>query len=411
MTGPQLKYALDLSRRIKSAYPDKPIVWGGVHPTFFPDQILEGGHADVIVRGEGEVTFLELINELNTASPNLDNIDGISYKEQQKIIHNKEKAFITNLDQISIPWDLIDLENYVTRKEPGRLVMITSRGCSHRCAFCYNVSFNKCTWRGWSSNKTKKELKKLIQRGVGEFNFYDDDFVSNPERLQDIMKFLSKHNIGWRAGIRAGYLSSSLVKKLSDAGCREIFIGAESGSQRILNMINKDMNIESVVTSAELLLETSIQASYSWIIGFPTETHGEIMLTLHHIDRIRKINPNSIHFIKIYTPYPGGELYDLAVEQGFLPPESILEWSVFTRENCKLGYIKDKWLLKSISYTSYFAFHAGRSLGVKYLYRIPFFVLGLTSRFRWSRRFFRIPVEYMLLELLKPNISGELGGD
>ena len=167
LTGAQILNGLEASKLVK-ACSSVPVLWGGVHPSLLPKQTLENKYIDFVVVGEGEETLLELIKALETKSP-LKKIKGLGYKDNGKIFLSPQREFI-DLDKLpEIPYHLINIENYIEKKSfaTGRIgrdmAFYTSRGCPHRCGFCYNKEFNKQGWRGKSSEKVVGDMKKLIQ--------------------------------------------------------------------------------------------------------------------------------------------------------------------------------------------------------------------------------------------------------
>ena len=166
MTGPQIFHALNISKTIKAEFKDVKIVWGGIHSTILPTQTLQNKLIDLVIRGEGEKPFYELIS-----GKNLSQIRGFSLKREKTILHNPSSELLENseLNKLSIPWDLINPYNYIKNKNFN---MITSRGCPFKCAFCYNALFNN-VWRGWTTEKCSNELDKVLNYGVKNINFYD----------------------------------------------------------------------------------------------------------------------------------------------------------------------------------------------------------------------------------------------
>jgi len=399
MTGPQIKYAYYDCQYIKNIFNDAIILWGGVHSTFFPEQTLKERCIDLIITGEGEEALLELCNVISEDKKNFKNykVANLVYKDNEKIIVNPERKRIENIDIIDLDWSLIDINRYITGDK--KIEFITSRGCPYSCAFCYNQLFNKRRWRGWSLDKTKYELQKVIDKGVRKIVFQDDNISTDIKRWLGIIKYLGEQKIKWKAEIRADFpFTKEIIKYMEDNGAEIIFIGAESGSQRILDLIRKDIKVSDILKFAELLQETNIIGRFSWIVGFPTETREEMLQTIKLIKQIKKILPNSLHFVKVYTPYPGSELYNIAVEKGFKQPQNLLGWADFTRENIKSDYIKNIYEIKGIVYATFFGLTTPESNDVRGIFKIFYNILGIFGRLRLKFMFFKIPLEFLTIE-------------
>jgi len=247
MTGGQIRYALHAAKIVRENS-KSPIVWGGVHPSLLPSQTLENPYVDIIVVKEGDNSFLEVIEAIKNKKP-LSKIKGIWYKENGKIFSTPEREFIKNLDTLpEIPYELIDTEKYASlHLEEGRsLDFITSRGCPFNCSFCYNQFFNKSRWRAMSAKESVKRLAKVVRKyNIKAIYFQDDNFCANIERLKEICKGIidEKLNIIWGTlGLRidtAMKMDDEVLNLMVKSGCRNVDIGAESGSQEILDMIEK----------------------------------------------------------------------------------------------------------------------------------------------------------------------------
>ena len=180
-----------------------------------------------------------------------------------------------------------------------------------------------------------------------------------------------------------------------------IYVGAESGSQRILDYLKKGIKVEQIFTAAQILRERGINASFSWIIGFPKETKEDVKATIKAVQKVAKIMPEADQRIKVYTPYPGSVLFEEAVSMGYRPPETLEGWRKYTREHCTLPYIQYPWWYKAVSYTTFFVFFSGKETTSKRIFWPIILLFKLSSLLRWHYQFFYIPIEFMLLEQLR----------
>ncbi|MBI2508177.1 cobalamin B12-binding domain-containing protein [Candidatus Woesearchaeota archaeon] len=192
MTGPQIKYALELSQFVKQIDKSVPIIWGGLHPTFLPEQTLENESIDIVVIDEGDLTFIDLIKTIEKNKP-LKDVLGIAYKDSEDKIHkNPPRGLIKDLDTLpDTPYDLIDLKKYygldIEKGEPS-ITLMTSRGCPFKCNFCYDTKLYGNTWRAYSVERTINMIKDVVEKfGVKNIYFQDDNFATNLKRFKDII--------------------------------------------------------------------------------------------------------------------------------------------------------------------------------------------------------------------------------
>ena len=297
MTGPQIQYALKACEAIKKKFNNIKIVWGGVHATILPAQTLQNNNVDFVIRGEGEKAYYELVS-----GKNLSQIENLSFKKGKKIFHNPKAKILTSseLNDLSVPWTLINPKSYIRN---GNFNIITSRGCPFKCAFCYNTLFNN-VWRGWTADKCIQEFDKCLSFGAKNLTFYDDYFFANSKRIKHLFTYFKEQDIKWKAELRVNRLNYSLAQEAKNHGCTQLYFGAESGSQRVLNILNKNTSVNDILQSAKITKEADLSADYSWMVGIPGETKADVKRTLSLIKIIKEINPESEFSIKILFPYP-----------------------------------------------------------------------------------------------------------
>ncbi|MFX0148123.1 MAG: B12-binding domain-containing radical SAM protein [Candidatus Hodarchaeota archaeon] len=389
MTGPQINHALNISNLIKEEFNNVKIVWGGVHPTIVPTQTLHNRAIDFVIRREGEKSFYELIT-----GKNLNQIEGLSFKKDKKIYHNPDSDLLNSaeLNSLSVPWNLINPKHYV---KSGTYISITSRGCPYRCAFCYNTLLNN-VWRGWTTDKCIEELDKVLDFGVKNIIFYDDNFFADLKRVKTLFNYFKEKEIAWKAELRVDRLNYSLAKEAKEHGCSQMYFGAESGSQRILNVLNKNISIKNIIKSARITKALGIKADYSWMIGIPSETKKDIKKTLVLIKKTKEINPDCEFSVKILFPYPNTPIYDKAIRMGFNPPSNLVDWGKIRRERAQ-RYLKHRKLLEMISITS-------AIVGKKVFEQenVPIFKLIKTpAKIRWKKEFFGAGIENILFKIFR----------
>jgi len=393
MTGPQIYYALNICESIKKEFNKIKIVWGGVHSTILPAQTLQNKFIDFVIRGEGERAYYELVS-----GKKISQIKGLSFKKGNKIFHNPDSDSLTSseINKLSIPWTLINPKRYIRN---GNINFITSRGCPFKCAFCYNTLFNN-VWRGWTAEKCIHELNKCLDLGTKKITFYDDYFFADSKRTKILFNYFKEKDLRWKAELRVNRLDHSLAEEAKNHGCIQMYFGAESGSQRVLNILNKNISIKDIIQSAKITKDKDLGADYSWMIGIPGETKSDIKKTIALIKKIKEINPRSEFSIKILFPYPKTKIYDLAKQVGFKPPSNLLNWGEIRRDRAS-NHLKNKNQLEMISITS-------AIIGRKVFEQesIPIFkLIRFLADFRWNHEFFSFGFENFYFKIFRDLIN------
>lgn len=347
MTGFQLNYAIEISKIVKRLS-DIPVVWGGIHASLLPEQTIENDFVDIVVIGEGDITFAELVGHL-IEKRDLESVEGIVYKRNGYIVFTTPRELM-NLSQLSdIPYDLINMEDYIynlSSTANERIVAIqTSRGCPYQCTFCYNTTFNKNKWRSMDTEKVVSSIRKLKEKyKITGIFLLDDNFFAYQKRAKEILRRSKEFNVEFlNLNCRADTLSrfdDELLEIMEDIGVRSFYSGIESGSKKILKKLKKDIQLEQVITANEKLNNTSIQPTYSFMIGFPFETSEDVKDTLHFICRLKRQNSSSIFGLNVFNPYPS-KIIEECIEKGFVYPRKTEEWAR-KWENVYLPWINEK---------------------------------------------------------------------
>lgn len=339
MTGEQIKHAIDIS---KAFHGQLPIVWGGMHPTILPQQTLESEFIDYIVIGEGEEAFLNLLRYL--AGRHIDREMFLS-----KHNCNFEYHYIADLNSagyVDFSTYKIGDEYFVKRDGFKKAFTLeTSRGCPYNF-YCHNSIFKK-PFRALSPNK----VLELIDTLKSDYNidgvvFQEDNFFAYLNRAKEIIHGLSDiKKVGWKTNSRINYFyklidDTKFMDSLLASRCKIIQFGIESGSEKILKMINKKIKLEEVLIINKKLSNYPIGIRYNFIVGFPGETEDDIHSTLEVIEKLQQDNPNvEPPFLNIYNPYPGTPLYEQALKYGFKEPKNLEEWIELSWNKCCLDYL------------------------------------------------------------------------
>jgi len=361
MTGPQINHALSASAFIKKES-NIPVIWGGIHPTILPEQTLKNKNIDIVVRGEGELTFYELVKCLDHKN-DLKNILGISFKKQGKIYTNNKRPFLDLNKLPKIPYGIINLDDYLTTKDDKLAINIfSSRGCPNKCSYCYNTVNNNC-WRSMSPSNFIKELEDLLNQSnkIEHINIQDDNFFVNIKRAKEIIQKLCDYNLSWECqgltSLALSQIDSEFMELLVKSGCISMQIGTESGSKKILNSLNKKNNLNHIYQFNKRISDYPIRLEHNFMCGFPMETTKDLKESVNLALKLIKDNPNSIiKFFSIYVPYLGTESFKQSIQAGFLPPTYLEDWADHDWRKVKTNWLdeKTKKLLEGLYFTSLF---------------------------------------------------------
>ena len=320
---PTINSAASIVERVKECDSNITVVLGGAHATILPEETLKSiPEIDVIVRGEGEQTTLELVKVLEKNPDSLNQVLGITCRERGSVRSNPLGPPVSDLDTLPFPaFHLLPIGKYRLHPPFGRrtpvMPIITSRGCPYRCIFCSKAVFGK-KYRSNSPVYIVNEVLFLMENfGVKEVKFYDDVFTLDKKRVVALCMQLKERGIDipWSCETRVNVVDSDLLGVMKDAGCYMIEYGVESGNQRVLNSLKKDITLEQTIKAFELTRKAGIETVAYFMIGSPQETSETIQET---VEFAKKLDSDFVQF-SIATPYPGTELYSLALEDGQVP--------------------------------------------------------------------------------------------
>lgn len=307
-TRPTAKNMIEIAKKANAI-----IIAGGPDPTVSYSDYLRWG-ADLVVMGEGEITMQELVLHLsNEDTLAIKDTRGIAYHNGSEIVVNPPQTMISNLDQI--PWpalDLIDVEPYfeIWKRHHGYTEMhiITSRGCPFTCTWCSRAVFGK-SFRQRSVYNVVQEMKHLRNAyGIERLWIADDTFGLNRQWLELWCDEVIHHNlqIPFKCMTRLDLINQEMIQKLKNAGCYQINLGVESGSQRILDAMKKRTQVNQIRSASRIIQNAGIGLGYFVMFGYPGETFSDIRQTERLLS---EINPNSIGYSIAY-PVPGTEFYE-----------------------------------------------------------------------------------------------------
>jgi len=420
VTGMQIEEGLKLAKLVRKANPDVPIIWGGWHPSLLPEQTLENEYVDIVVRGQGERTFYELIGALENKKP-LKGILGVSYKENGKIIHNLDRPFEDPNNFPPYPYHLVDVPRYLFESTYGNktIMYISSKGCPYRCAFCADRAVYKGVWKALTAERVISDLTKLKKDypEIDAVSFFDNNFFIDEERVVKIAKGIMNLGLGW--GKIAGRVDNFLNYKpktweiLKESNLESVSIGAESGLDENLKLIKKDITVDQIKQVYALCKRYGIGVMGSFFIGVPSKDPNYIKkeadATFRLMYKLWKLDPKvNTQLLFIYQPYPGADLSEKAIEAGFKPPETFEGWSRFSQYKQNTPWVPEKYekLVQQVLF--YFQFATGRTgrniKKLPFILRLLFepleYVCRQTMLLRLKYLFFPLPVEYYIFRNL-----------
>ncbi len=313
MSGNQIKGALRVSRLVKE-HGAVPVVWGGVHPSLAPRSTVRHRLVDIIVRDDGEETFPRLLAQLQAKNADLSALAGIGFKQNNTVVLTEPAAPVDISRLPPLPFHLVDLNRYGARDHwaggQKTLGLESSRGCPYRCTFC-TESVRKKKWRALSPERAVGDIRAYAQRyGVTHFDLIDDNFFGTKERGEQIVGLLAEERpaIRWYTNIRpdfAAALNDGEVQALLASGIASITFGAESGSTRILQMVDKQSSVENIVAANRKFIGLPVRLHFVLILGFPGETAADIIKTLALSVKLLLENKNAICDMPFLIPTPG----------------------------------------------------------------------------------------------------------
>jgi len=294
-----------------------PVIIGGCHITALPERTLAESDAfDYGIYGEGEITMLELLKALRQGKlTDLYSIKGLVFRDQNKIIVNEPRPFLTaqELDSLPIP----DYRNYYDENPKAlagkneEYLEFSSRGCPNRCAFCMRVLGSKIRRR--SIENIWKEIDYAMTKyGAHTFAFSDEIFLMDCAETRQLLNFMIEHGFQnkarWNANTRANQINADIIALAKKSGCYRLGMGVESGDAEILKAIDKGITLEQIKNAVKIIKDAKIELGTYYILGHPNETPQTLRKT---VDLAIKLNTDTIA-VGLMVPYPGTKIYDMA---------------------------------------------------------------------------------------------------
>lgn len=331
--------ACDIAKIIKKIDKNATVIMGGIHPTVFPEEVLQSGCVDFIVRGEGEKAILTLLQELKKNNNNFENIKNIVYLDKDANIKYNETD-MTPFDLNELPlfaYELFDKKHY----DLG--FILSSRGCPFDCIFCSQRAITK-KYRSRDNNLVIQELDYLINKqGQTNITFFDDFFTGNKKRVFELCKMIRDKELYKKCSFgvqtRGDSIDREILQEMKRSGFNNLMFGFETSSNHLMQVINKRETVEDNINAIKLAKEFGFSTEATFIFGFPEECYEDrinALLIAKNIglDRARFNNA---------TPYPGTELYKQAISQNRLYKEE--GWKNFSSVGTITKGLFDKYKL------------------------------------------------------------------
>jgi anaerobic magnesium-protoporphyrin IX monomethyl ester cyclase len=409
VTGPMIKETVGIARAAKELYPDKPVVLGGWHPSLLPHQTLAAPYIDIVVKGQGEDAFLEIVQRIE-AGESMKGVQGVGYKEDGHIVFNQPRELKPIRDLPPKAYHLADFDAY-ERVCGRRWAMYTSSlACPYNCAYCTNNSVYGRKWNALEPEQFVEETMDLTTRyNLQLLWVVDDNFLVDRDRAVGIAEGLVRRNAKFDWSIQASTnlvnrLTVDELKLLRRAGLSQVAQGVDSGSPKVMHLMNKDFQkIETVYAAASKLTKAGIRPSFNMIFGFPGEGDAERRESIQLIMDICRKYPGAEFWTNIFTPYPGAPILDRAFELGIDVPKTLEGWVEFFPRYTVLPWLKGKKHREVQTMREYLRVAFNRKpIGVTKKHPLNQFVHNLISypaRARLDRNFYSFPVELWVKNL------------
>ena len=318
---------------IKKKYPDLKIIFGGSHPSEFPELVLKDKNVDLVVAGEGEITFTEVLNSIENNLP-LDEIDGIAYRRGKEIIKTQPRKRMAQIDQLPYPArHLLPMDLYLeesklsefTMRKPS-VSMASSRGCPQKCVFCTVRAVWGRDWEGRSPSNVVDEIVHLTETyGAKEIAFLDDDLGRDIPRLSAICDEIirRKVDIKWTTpnGVAHWLLNEKLLDKMKASGCYRITFGIESGSKETRKFIKKMVPLEQATQMIQHANKIGLWTICTFILGFPYETKDHMRKSISYAIE----SGTDMGVFYALMPHPTSDVYPIFKSEGLLDLDPIMD--------------------------------------------------------------------------------------
>lgn len=401
LTGAPIRDAIRMSRAVKAARPDLPVVWGGWHPSMFGEECLAELSVDVTVQAQGEATFLDVVERLERGD-SLEGCLGCTYRDTDGSVRVNPGRPLADINAFRAhDYALIPVERFYQLKGKPQFDYIGSQGCRFRCAFCADPFVYKRGWVGLAPERVGQEIDSWWRRyHFTDVNFQDETFFTSERRVVAIAEeFIHRRlPISWAATMRADQcvrLSEDVLQTCKRSGLRRLLVGVESGSPDMLKRIAKDITVEQVLETAERCRALGLRVQFPFIVGFPGEDEASVAASIGLAKRLRAMSPDfETHFF-YFKPYPGSPITREAVDRGYVLPRALEDWADFDYVGSAGPWVS----VEKYRRMERFKFYQRLAWD-----RVPMWKRPMQALARWRCRFdaYGFPLEKFVSERLRP---------
>ena len=293
------------------------VIFGGPHATLIKADLLKNPLIDIGVIGEGEETIVEIL-EMCEGDRSISSINGIVFRDQNKIIKTPKREFIQDLDALPFPITaarkyLLDFDKY---PQEAFKYLISMRGCPFGCVFCGSRYLWSRKVRFRSVKNIITEIQEIQKAGIDYIHFQDDTWGVKKSFINELCKGIQENcpNLNWSIEIHVNIVNDESIALMKSAGCRLILMGVELGNNEMLKLIHKNITIEDAFSAARIIKKHKIFLDTFFMVGFPQETEESLNDTINAMTSI----PSDLIIYSIFTPYLGTKLFDYCKEQGIV---------------------------------------------------------------------------------------------
>jgi len=408
LTGPMIRGAIEVAKFVKDHAPDVAVVFGGWHPTLCPESTLREPYVDIVVRGQGEITIVELAKALAGKKP-LDLITGISWKKDGRLIENFERR-VQPVDTFAAPaFELTDFDAYERVSGKRELAYATSIGCPYACNYCTDMVVYKRRFNAYSAEHVVAELTGLVQRyRIQSVALLDSNFPVDLRRAIAIAKGICESGVKFNWTFQASTdficrMSQEDVQLLADSGVVYMGFGTESTSAAVLKMMNKrHQRVDEMYETARKTSLAGIKVTFNLILGYPGETEEDRLITFRTMSDIGRTFSNVRFSPNIFTPYPGIPIWPQLRELGVPEPQTLTDWMEMPLGANFLPWLKGRELARLDRTLSYFLLLNQVRRGFKkatVAQQILAFIVQTPIRWRLRSSLFSFPWELWLSQL------------
>lgn len=363
LTGPMIRGAIRVARRTRHQHPRLPVIFGGWHPTLLPEQTLQPEFVDAVVHGQGELTFVEVVERL-ARGETLEDVRGTSHKSAGKLIHEAGRP-VVNINQLPLPaYHLADHDAYARICGVRKLAYATSVGCPYACHYCTDQVFYSRRFNALTAARAVAEMVDLAQRyRVEEIALLDSNFPVDVHRAVAIARGILESGARFRWTFQASTdflcrMSDEEVQALAASGVTHMGFGTESASLEVLALMNKKhQRLDQMYETARKAEKAGIHLTFNLIFGYPGETEADRVETLQIMGDIARQFWNVSFSPNIFTPYPGIPIWPELRKMGLREPQSLEEWIELPLGHNALPWLQGEELRRLRSMLEFFLLH------------------------------------------------------